>query len=63
MLLAYYLPLLLLLAWKQIKIPGEAVTVLQPTKRGRQGRKLEGPENPDECSSIAIVFTLLLFSR
>ena len=63
MFLAYYLLLLLLSAWKQIKIPGEAVTVSQPTKRGWQGRKLEGPKNPDKCSSIVIVFTVLLFSR
>ena len=34
MLLAYYLPLLLLSAWKQIKIPGEAVAVSQPTRKG-----------------------------
>ena len=63
MLLAYYLPLLLLSAWKQIKIPGEAVAVSQPIKRGRQGRKREGPQNPDEGSSMVIVSTLLLLSR
>ena len=63
MLLAYYLPLLLLSAWKQIKIPGEAVAVLQPTRRGWQGRKLKGPENPDECRRTVIISTSLLFSR